>query len=158
MCALLPLHAATVETRWGGDAEKIYDSGFVQKLMKHPGGGVCLFNMDLIENDAPGSGYSEKGVCEDTVWGKHRARKILTLNDPRAQKAWLVLFTYSENPPYPLKFTVNGYSGEIRKTNSETYRWVDFPASRLKKGKNRERRRFFLIVESFSALALSQLG
>ncbi|MHB9027988.1 MAG: hypothetical protein ACYC9O_04420, partial [Candidatus Latescibacterota bacterium] len=84
--------AEPVTTTWGGDAETIYESGFMQGLMKNPGGGVRLFNIDLVENDAPGSGASEKGISSDFVWGKNRARKVLLLDDPRAQKAWIVLF------------------------------------------------------------------
>ena len=87
--------AATVTTNWGGGAGLVYDTGFMQMLMKQPSpsgltGGVCLFNMELVENDAPGSGYSEKGVDSDVVWGQNRARKILRLDDPRAEKAWFV--------------------------------------------------------------------
>ena len=50
-------------------------------LMKAPDGGVRLFNMDLIENDSPGAGQSEKGVSTDDIWGKIKARKILNLVD-----------------------------------------------------------------------------
>ena len=57
----------TVSTSWGGDAEKIYDNGFMQMLMKSPEGGVSLFNMELIHNDAPGAGRSEKGVSTDVI-------------------------------------------------------------------------------------------
>ncbi|MFH1743209.1 MAG: hypothetical protein ABIH23_29740, partial [bacterium] len=103
---------------------------------RYPDNGVSLFNMDLIENDAAGSGFSEKGVCADVVWGKNRARKILHLDDPRAHKAWIVIYTYSETPPHNLHFKVNGYEGEITKNNRETYRWAEIPASQLKKGRN----------------------
>ncbi len=46
--------AQTVTTSWGGDAEMVYETGFVENRMKHSGGGESLFNMELIENDAPG--------------------------------------------------------------------------------------------------------
>ena len=136
LCTAIASRAQTIETQWGGDAEEIYDSGFMHGLMKLREGGVGLFNMELIENDAAGSGYSEKGVCADVVWGENHARKILHLDDPRAEKAWIVIYTDSENPPHKLHFTVNGYEGEITKNNRETYRWVEFPASALKKGRN----------------------
>ncbi len=80
----IPSNAEIVTTTWGGNAEKVYNTGFMHNLRKHPDGGVCLFNMELIENDAPGSGYSEKGVDSDFVWGPNQARKILYLDDPRA--------------------------------------------------------------------------
>ena len=132
--------ADTVHTSWGGGAELTYDTGFMHMLMKHPGGGVCLFNMDLIENDSPGSGHSEKGVYLDSIWGNNRARKILSIDDPRAHNAWIVIFPYYKSGKYPLRFTVNGRESRISnwdtEKNKEWYRWSDFPAEWLKKGKN----------------------
>ena len=76
LCILISTATASdLTTHWGGDAKMVYDNGFMHKLMKHPDGGICLFNMDLIENDAPGSGRSEKGVSSDTIWGSNRAKK-----------------------------------------------------------------------------------
>ena len=135
----LPVMADKVTTKWGGNAEKIYDTGFMHMLMKHPDGGVCLFNMDLMENDAPGAGRSEKGVYSDCIRGPVRARKILYLDDPRAHQAWLVTFSYRQGA-YPLKFTVNGHTGQVnnwdKTVSTEAYRWTEFPAQWLKKGKN----------------------
>jgi len=132
--------AQTVTTVWGGDAESIYDTGFVGGLMKHPDGGVSLFDMELVENDAPGSGHSEKGVYTDSIWGQNRARKILSLDDPRARSAWIVIFPLYKSGAYPLRFTVNGNESSIptwdTTKNREWYRWSEFPADWLKKGKN----------------------
>ena len=136
---VVSVSAETVTTSWGGDAEIVYDSGFMHMLMKHPGGGVSLFNMELTANEAPGAGRSEKGVTSDAVWGENRARKLLNLDDPRAFKAWLVVFTYRQGK-YPLKFTVNGNQAQVdnwnRKENQEAYRYAEFPAEWLKKGRN----------------------
>ena len=137
--------AGPVTTRWGGDAGFVYDNGFMRNLMHGSDGNVRLFNMDLIENDAPGSGKSEHGVYSDIIWGDVRGRKVLHLDDPHAEKAWIVIFIYNgfTNPNFPkhsLKFSVNGNESEIRpwdiKKVIETYRWVEFPASWLKKGEN----------------------
>ena len=129
----------SITIHWGGDAEKVYDLGFMHKLMKNSAGGVSLFCMDLIQNDAPGAGRSEKGVWTDIVWGKFHARKLLYLDDPHAYKAWLLIFTVQQGK-YPLKFRVNGNLNKIdnwdTNKNRETYRWVEFPAEWLKKGKN----------------------
>ncbi|MFC1694020.1 transglutaminase-like domain-containing protein [Candidatus Latescibacterota bacterium] len=131
---------ALVKTTWGGDAEIAYETGFMHMLMKHPNGGVCLFNMELIENDSPGSGHSEKGVYTDTIWGKIRARKILRLDDPLANSGWIIIFPHYKSGKYPLKFTVNGHESEIPNwdttKNIEWYRWSEFPAEWLKKGDN----------------------
>lgn len=147
------LTAETVTTSWGGDAEQVYDSGFMHMLKKHSGGGVSLFDMELVQNDAPGAGASEKGVWTDTVWGKNRARKVLGLDDPRAQKAYLVVFSVHPGK-YPLKFTVNGLSSEVSlwdtTKNQEIYRWAEFPVSSLKKGKN--------VIDLFCPEALERSG
>jgi len=139
----------TVTTSWGGEASIVYDAGFMYKLMKHPDGGVCLFNMDLVENDAPGSGYSEKGIDSDIVWGKNQARKILYLDDPRASKAWFVALFEREvwflpasekTHKKPLTVVINGnpikYDDWGIENSILTYRWFEFPAGWLKKGAN----------------------
>jgi len=132
--------AAAVTTHWGGNAVTAYETGFTERCMKAPGGGICLFNMELVENDAPGSGHSEQGVYTDTIWGDIRARKILTLDDPRSHGAWIVIFPRYRSGKYPLRFTVNGSERAIpdwdTKKNREWYRWSEFPAEWLKKGKN----------------------
>ena len=132
--------AQTVDntSSWSAEAERIYDTGFVHTLMKHQGGGVGLFNLDLIENDAFGAGNSEKGVYTDTVWGAVRARKILTLEDPRAHRAWLYVFP-QRNLKHPLTFEINGHKAQIPNTDRkgwETVRWTEFPAEWLRTGKN----------------------
>jgi len=147
--AARPYAAETVTTRWGGDAEFVYETGFMHKLMRHPGGGVSLFDVDLVENDAPGSGYSEKGVDSDIVWGDNRARKILHLDDPRAVKAWFVALFEREvwflpasekSRKKPLLVTINGnpvtYDDWGIENSILTYRWFDFPSEWLKKGAN----------------------
>ena len=137
--------ADTVATTWGGNAQEVYDAGFMNKLMRATDGGVKLFNMELVENDAPGSGKSELGVYSDIIWGKNRGRKVLALDDPRAEKAWIVIFMHNgftspNTPKYPLRFSVNGKESKIDlwdfKKVPECYRWVEFPAAWLKKGEN----------------------
>lgn len=132
--------AEMMTTTWGGDAETIYDNGFMHMLMKHPAGGVCLFNMDLIENDSSGAGHSEKGVYTDVIWGNNRARKILHLDDPRAHSAWIVIFPHYKSGKYPLRFTVNGQESQIDNwdtdKNEEWYRWSGFPPELLRAGEN----------------------
>ena len=103
--------ASVVETKWGGSSEMVYDSGFMHMLMKHSDGGVSLFNMDLVRNDAPGAGMSDKGVSSDIIWGEHCARKILFLDDNRARKAFLFILIkkYSTSPgKHPVRYSVNG--------------------------------------------------
>ncbi len=146
----LTLTAEPVHTAWEFDADTLYETGFVHMLMKNPEGGVRLFNMELLENDAPGSGRSEKGVWLDPIWGKNRARKILYLEDKRAHGAYLIAFNpTSRRGKYPLQFMVNGNSGQFKMWDvSPTYMsyiWVDFPVEWLKEGRN--------VIELFSSEA-----
>ncbi len=113
LISIVTAGAEVITTSWKGDAEMIYDTGFMHMLRKHPGSGVCLFNMELIENDSPGAGWSEKGVNCDAVWGNNWARKQLYLDDARAEKAYLVFFfTYEGKGEYPLQFKVNGHHNQ----------------------------------------------
>jgi len=133
---------------WRMNASDIYDEGFANNVMRDGGGNVTLFNMELVQNDAPGSGHSEKGVYWDAIYGPNRARKMLDLDDPRANKAWLVIFSYQDHErsttsaggsgKYKLRFRVNGNDEMIFDTGRPTaqYRWVSFPAEWLKKGRN----------------------
>jgi hypothetical protein len=136
-----------VARSWSGTAERVYELGFARDLRRHPEGGVGLFPMELVQNDAPGAGRSEKGVCTDLVWGRNRARKVLTLADPRAEKAWLVLFVSDgAHGGVPrlrrqaLRFRVNGHESRVEPWDAGTchlpYRWVEFPAAWLKQGAN----------------------
>jgi len=60
--------AEPVNTAWEFDAGTLYDTGFMHMLMRNSpqvnrgDGGVRLFDMELVENDSPGAGNSEKGV------------------------------------------------------------------------------------------------
>ncbi len=130
--------AQTVRTAWSGDAERIYEEGFARGVRMLPEG-VGLFDMELVENDAPGAGMSERGVWRDTVWGRFRARKEFMLDDPRARKAWLVVFVAGQGKT-PLELSVNGRAAKAEnwdeRVNGESCRWAEFPAAWLRKGRN----------------------
>ncbi|MHB9029384.1 MAG: hypothetical protein ACYC9O_11510, partial [Candidatus Latescibacterota bacterium] len=139
LTAALPVSAELVTTTWSGDAKKIYDEGFMHMLMKN-GEGVCLFNIELMQNDAYGAGNSEKGPWTDVIWGKTLGRKILNLDDPRAHKAYILFFAAKQGIP-PLRFTVNGNGVSCENwsktpARTEYYRWIEFPVQWLKKGRN----------------------
>ena len=123
---------------WSRDAEAIYDTGFMHMLRKHPDGGICLFDMELIENDSPGAGQSEKGVQSDMIWGSNRARKILNLEDPRTHKAQIYILTLQRGK-YPLEFTINGHHSQIKRKKGKSWgraSWAKLDPGWLKKGKN----------------------
>jgi len=139
-CILMAATASAerVVTTWEHDAGAVYDEGFMHMLMKQDGG-VTLFDMELVENDAPGAGTSEKGVHSDVIWGEHRGRKVLELSDARAFRAFIVFWVYRQGKQ-PLEFRVNGNPVTVENWRNtgvrETYRWVEFPVEWLKKGKN----------------------
>jgi hypothetical protein len=141
----------TAATSWSADAKKLYDEGFMHMLMRGQEG-IMLFNRDLIENDSPGAGMSEKGVHTDVVWGKNRARKVFLLDEVRAEKAWIVIYLTSPFGKYPLRFSVNGHPAEYKKwVNGEylsAFSWLEIDPSWLKKGKN--------IVDIFSPEAQTE--
>ncbi len=123
---------------WTADAEEIYDHGFMHMVRKAPRGGVCLWDIDLVENDSPGAGHSRKGVDSDAIWGNIRARKILALDEPRTKTATLYVFPTNRSP-HPLTFSINGNQSRIgvnQLKGWETVRWVEFPVEWLKKGAN----------------------
>ena len=130
---------ADIEThRWNFDAETLYDDGFMHMLRKNPGGGVCLFDNVVVENDSPGAGISEKGVCSDYIWGDVQGRKVLVLDDIHTKKAWFFVFSHRRGD-HPLSFSVNGHESRIaawKRKGYERFRWVEFPIEWLKKGKN----------------------
>ncbi|MBN1293911.1 MAG: transglutaminase domain-containing protein, partial [Candidatus Latescibacteria bacterium] len=134
----LSVAAQNEQVSWSADAEQIYDTGFMHMLKKHPNGSVSLFNFDLIENDSPGAGRSDKGNAIDSIWGKIRARKILMFDDQRALKSWLYIFPDRHNK-HPLHVEINGHKTQfdvISRKGWETVRWIEFPVEWLKKGKN----------------------
>jgi len=143
--------AEPIKTVWEFDATTIYETGFMHMLMKEAKGGVELFDMELLENDSPGAGNSEKGVWLDTIWGKTRARKLLYLDDRRAYKAYIIAYN-RQLGKYPLQFTVNGHLSQFEKWDTSAYYmaylWVEFPVEWLKKGKN--------VIELFSPEAKTE--
>lgn len=135
--------AETVKTSWGGTAAQVYESGFMHMLMRSPGGGggVRLFNRVLIENDSPGVGVSERGPNLDPIWGSRAGRKVFVLDDPRAEKAWFIIMpAYGRPIQHPLVVTVNGRKTEYPPPGPhetvDYYRWLEFPADWLVKGRN----------------------
>ena len=147
----VPASAEPVTAIWEHDALSVYENGFMSMLMRSTprlnrgDGGVSLFNMELVQNDAPGAGRSEKGVYSDIIWGKNGGRKILSIDDTRAFKAFIVFWVYKQGK-YPLHFKVNDNTvvcENWKKSKSiEVYRWIEFPVEWLRKGRN--------IIEFFS--------
>jgi len=123
---------------WDLSAKKLYDTGFMYMLKQSDDLSVTLFDSDVIENDSKGAGVSEKGINTDIIWGENHGKKILSIDDPRAEKAFF--FVYSQRQgKYPLTFTINGNESRIenwKQKGYERFRWSEFPVDWLKKGKN----------------------
>ena len=61
-------------------AQEAYDKGFTKQVMRDGNDGVKLWNHILIEDDAPGSGTSNKGSFTEPVFGDRIIKKILQLS------------------------------------------------------------------------------
>jgi len=119
-------------------AQEAYDKGFTKQVMREGDEGVKLWNHILIEDDAPGSGTSNKGSFTEPVFGDRVIKKILTIDDPRCEAAHIVFFTVnwgSDKKP-PLKVTINGNTTSFSFTTTEQYAYVPVQPSWLRKGDN----------------------
>ena len=96
---------------------------------------VKLWNREIFENDAPGSGSSNKGVFFEPVYGDIHIKKVLLIADPRCEEATIVLYNHNR-PKINLTVSVNGHktSTHMGHNNSEVYVPIETPW--LKKGKN----------------------
>ncbi len=119
-------------------AQAAYDAGFAERVMRADKGGVRLWNHLLVEDDAPGSGTSNKGEFREPVYGGRMIKKILTLDDPRCEKATVVFFTMGGDPKgkKPLVVTVNGRESGFTFRNTEQYGYVPIDPAWLRKGDN----------------------
>jgi hypothetical protein len=118
-------------------AQIAYDKGFAQQVMREGSGGVKLWNHLLIEDDAPGSGTSNKGAFMEPVYGDRMIKKLLTVDDPRCEKAHVVFYTMnSPKSKTPLRVAVNGREATFTFRNTEQYGYVPIDPSWLRKGDN----------------------
>jgi hypothetical protein len=121
-------------------AIELYERGQVYDVMRSPdGAGVVLNDLVLVENDAPGAGRSEKGVYKEPLHAGVRVKKILRLEDARAQQAHVVLYmdTNAAIPP-PYYVLVNGQrvEGVPRSWHELKWYWVPVPVEYLRPGDN----------------------
>ena len=118
-------------------AQSSYDLGFAKQVMREDDNAVKLWNHLLVEDDAPGAGTSNKGAFTEPVYGDIMIKKILTVDDPRCEKAHVVFF--SMNSPAkktPLKVALNGHIATFTFQNGEQYCYVPVDPSWLRKGDN----------------------
>ncbi|WP_438480448.1 transglutaminase-like domain-containing protein [Oleiharenicola lentus] len=123
---------------WNKTGREVYETGFARRLQVEGKAGVKLFEHVLIENDAAGGGRSDRGPSASVVWGEWRARKLLTLDDPRAHGAELYVFPQAKLAR-ALEVSINGHATRIEATprkGNETIRWIQFPVEWLRAGEN----------------------
>ncbi len=120
-------------------AQEAYDWGFAFDVMRD-GNDVALNDLVLLEDDGPGSGYSEKGTFWEGIHKGVLARKIIQLDDPTASEAHVVLYmepqSPKDQPPYYL--VVNGHriEGNPISWHDPNWHWVKIPVEYLKAGPN----------------------
>jgi len=116
-------------------AKTVYDKGFAQGVMREGNEAVKLWNHTLFEDDAPGSGTSNKGSFLEPVFGDRVIKKVLRVDEPRCMEAHVVFYTHSRGKP-PLTITVNGNTKKYSYQGPESYAYVPIEPSWLKKGNN----------------------
>lgn len=123
-------------------AIEAYEQGFVYDLVRDSDGtGVRLNDLTLIENDAPGAGCSQKGVCTEQIHEGVLARKVLFLDNPTARNAHVVLFMEpcdepKDQAPYYLIVNGNRIAGNPVPWHEGNWHWVRVSPTILKEGKN----------------------
>jgi len=120
-----------------------YEEGFAYDVMRASDNqGVMLNNMVLIEDDAPGSGYSEKGTWTEEIYQGILAKKTFLLDDPSAFEAHLVFYLISKNAnkkeQKPFFFFFNGMriEGPPLSWHENMWHWLKVPVDALQKGEN----------------------
>ena len=113
-----------------------YESGFAKGIMRNGDNTVRLWNRQLIENDAPGAGTSNKGAFMEPVYGDRVIKKLLTVGDTRCDEAHVVLFLFSAGKKLPLVMTLNGSKVTTKVEGPESYLYIPVEPAWLKKGVN----------------------
>lgn len=119
-----------------------YEEGFAYDVMRAPDGSVMLNDLEVIENDGAGAGYSEKGTFYEEIYRGVRAKKVLRLEDPRAQEAHVVLYLEPLKPDLPKQplpyIIVNGLRIEGHPVPSWQGAWqyISVPVKGLRRGDN----------------------
>ncbi|MBL7735266.1 MAG: transglutaminase domain-containing protein [Chitinophagaceae bacterium] len=124
-------------------AEQAYQDGFTYDVMNTPSrDGIRIVDRTLLENDGAGAGASEKGAYLEFIDAGVLARKQFYLDDPRAQRAHVVLYmTQHANDfgkPAPYYLIVNGkrIPGSHSSWLQPQWQWVEIPVSLLREGLN----------------------
>jgi hypothetical protein len=118
-------------------AQTVYDRGFATQVMRDGDSAVKLWNHVLIEDDSPGAGTSNKGAFLEPVYSDRMIKKILSVDDPRCEEAYVVFYTSNGSPKKPpVRIGVNGNAASFQYQSGETYAYVPIKPSWLKKGDN----------------------
>lgn len=121
------------------DATTLYETGFVENLMRGPDDAIVLNDLVLLENDAPGAGLSEKGAWEESIHNGVMAKKVIVVDDTRAHAAHACLYLTPQSkdaPPYYLLVNGHRVEGIPRPALDGIWHWVPVPVELLKQGPN----------------------
>jgi len=127
-------------------ADWAYEEGFAENVRRREDGGVRLHDRDLIEDDAPGAGASDKGCIREALRAGVEARKALILRDNRAKSAKVVFYVEEvQGNSRGLLITVNGHRLRLpplkeaypEQTGRSAWQYLEFPTHWLKRGANR---------------------
>lgn len=127
----------TVTTRL--DAAALYESAFIDNLMRGDDGAIVLNDLVLYENDGPGAGYSEKGVFEESLHRGVQVKKLFQLRATDAKSAHVCVYLTPQSstaPPYYLLVNGQHVDGIARPALDGIWHWVPVPADALRVGLN----------------------
>ena len=119
-----------------------YEYGFVRDVMRAADArGIQLNDMTLLENDAPGAGWSQKGPFLEPLHQGVLAAKTWSLIDTSALAAHIVLYLVPPSNPdrqKPYYLLVNGHriEGKPVAWHEGTWHWVQVPVDWLQTGVN----------------------
>ena len=111
-----------------------YEKGFAKNVMRSSEG-VRLFDMDLLEDDSPGAGWSEKGSFLQPIYGNIILKKNIYISDIRTNAVYL-LFLAEREGSKPLTININGNETIYKSETENSWKTLSFNPSWLKKGEN----------------------
>ena len=123
-------------------AVEAYDAGWARGVKRSPLGGVCLDDHVLLENDAAGAGWSQRGEFMEPLHRGVLVKKLFELGDDvSCFRAHAVLFMrkVGSSPGHvPYWVAVNGerLAGPQPSWHEPAWRWIAIPPSVLRPGGN----------------------
>ncbi len=120
-------------------AEEMFNTGSSDGILCSDGS-LFLNDMELLENDGPGAGLSEKGPYMEPLQQGVLVKKVFQLKDSRAIEAHVVLYMAPQkpksSPPYYLLVNGHRMEGNPVPWHEGVWHWVKIDPTWLVQGSN----------------------